>query len=64
MDRLANMHGKKFLRKQRLHFAIENKIATMDRLPKIHSQKIWTRRLDFPFENKIETMDKLAKTHE
>ena len=35
----------------------------MDRLPKIHSQKIWTRRLDFPFENKIETMDKLAKTH-
>ena len=33
----------------------------MDRLPKIHSQKIWTRRLDFPFEKEIETMDRLPK---
>ena len=36
----------------------------MDRLVKIHSQKIaGHERLDFPFENKIKTMDKLAKTH-
>ena len=35
MDSLAKMHGQKKLLKQRLDFSFENKIETMDRLPKI-----------------------------
>ena len=34
MDSLARMHGQKKLFKQRLDFSLENKIETMDRLPK------------------------------
>ena len=34
------MHGRKKLLKQRLDFSFEDKIETMDRLPKIQGQKI------------------------
>ena len=33
----------------------------MDRLPKIHPQKLLKQRLDSPFEKENETMDTLTK---
>ena len=35
--------------KQRLDFPFKNKIATMDRLAKMHSQKIVETTVRFPF---------------
>ena len=32
----------------------------MDRLPKMHGQKLLKQRLDCPFQNKIEIMDMLT----
>jgi len=46
---------------QRLDFAFENKIETIDRLAKMHGQKLLKHMLDLLFENKIETLDSLAK---
>ena len=61
MDILTISVGQKNLLIQRLDFSFENKIETMDRLPKMQSLEIVEKRLDFPFENNIETMDSLPK---
>jgi len=47
--------------KKRLDFPFENKIETMDRLAKIHGQKIVETKVSFSFEKEIETMARLAK---
>ena len=50
MDRLGKSKAKKLL-KQWFDFLFENKIETMDRLPK--------QRLCFPFEKEIERLPKI-----
>ena len=42
MDRWANIYDQKLLR-QRLDFPFEKEIEFMDRLAKMHGQKIFTR---------------------
>jgi len=33
----------------------------LDRLAKMHGEKMWKQQLDFPFEKESETMDRLPK---
>jgi len=47
------------LLKQWLHFPFKKEIETMNRLAKMHGQKVYKQRLDLPLEKEIETMDRL-----
>jgi len=50
--------------KQRLDFAFQEKIETMDRLAIIQVEKSFNQRSDFLFQKKIKTIDRLAITQE